>query len=86
MRILPITLSITAIAKEKKETKGRQKMTSSYRVRSEVGLDGDFVVAVIKGRKNRFRYTRQFEQFIRQNKLNKLSLKPIEKYIWKKIT
>ncbi|MBS0634538.1 MAG: hypothetical protein JSR37_03650 [Verrucomicrobia bacterium] len=64
MRITPIKLNITTLTEERKGRR-KQKMPPSYRVRADIGLDGSYVVAVIKGRKNRFRYTRQFEQFIK---------------------
>lgn len=81
----PSLLSFTVIPREVKKAHGKTKVKLAAVLQPLFGLDGAEVVATIKGRKKRFRYSRQLESFIRDNDLAKKHFKPLEKYLVKQI-
>ncbi len=81
----PALLSFTVIPREVKKNHGRTKVKLAAVLQPIFGLDGAEIVATIKGRRKRFRYSRQLESFIRDNDLAKVHFKPLEKYLVKQI-
>ena len=79
------SLSFNVLPRKVSQKGKKTKVQLAAVLQPQFGLNGAEIVAIIKGRKQRFRYSRQLERFIRDLKPNKENFRPLEKYLAKQI-